>query len=275
MNSRPDGGIRTLSLALVMALISLFLLGGATAAFDHDRPEGSEGKFDHSAFDALLAKYVDEQGLVAYRTWKEKDVPALKAYLRSISKTDPKSLGSQEEKIAFWVNTYNALTLRGILEFYPLDSIKDKVSFLPFGYNIWKDYKIEIAGKERSLDDIEHKILRKKGEPRIHFVLVCASIGCPRLALEAYRGDDLDKQLDEQTRRFLNDPEKTRLDRKNKTVHLSKIFSWFEEDFGGSDEAVLQFVANFRPEEERDLLLKGSPSIDYLDYDWSLNVQKE
>ena len=238
------------------------------------RPRDGGQTFDHSAYDSLLKKYVDAKGFVAYRSWKEKDLQALEDYLQSISAADPRTFTSDEERIAFWINAYNALTLRGILDFYPIDSIRDKVSRL-FGYNIWKDYQVVIAGEKRSLEEIEHKILRNMSEPRIHFAIVCASIGCPRLRAEAYRGNHLDRQLDDQARDFLNDPLKARVDRQGRTVHLSKIFSWFGEDSGGSDEAVLRFIAPYRPEGEGELLRGGKAKIRYLDYDWSLNDQKE
>ena len=237
-------------------------------------PAESKGTFDHSPYTALLQKHVDDEGRVAYRAWKDKDLDALDGYLRSVSETDPKKLASREERIAFWVNAYNALTIRGIIEFYPMKSIKDKVNRI-FGYNIWTDYKIEVGGRERSLDEIEHRILRKMGEPRIHFALVCASLGCPKLSRDAYRGADLEEQLDRQAREFLNDPERTRVDRSGREVYLSKIFKWFDDDFGGTEETVLRFIAPYRPEAERDLLLKGRPEINYLSYDWSLNDQQE
>ena len=209
-----------------------------------------------------------------YKAWKQRDLPALENYLAGISKTDPAKLGSREERIAFWINTYNALTIQGIIEFYPLKSIKDKVSRL-FGYNIWDDYKITIAGEEYSLNRIEHKVLRPMGEPRIHFALVCASISCPELRREAFTGKDLDTQLAEEAKDFLDDPSRNRIDVAKGKVQLSKIFSWFEKDFGGSDEKVLRFIAPYRPEEERARLEAGDLDVDYLEYDWGLNEQKK
>jgi hypothetical protein len=227
----------------------------------------SRNAFDHSPFDVLLKRYVDEKGMVDYRAWKARDVAALDAYLESISETDPDDLASREETMAFWINAYNALTIRGIIEFYPVKSIKDKVSRL-LGYDIWDDYTIPVGGKERSLNEMEHQILRKMGEPRIHFALVCASIGCPRLRTEAYRGADLERQLEDQARAFLNDPGRTRIDVGKKEAHLSQIFKWFAQDFGGSDEAILEFVARYRPE-----VKEGAFDVEYLDYDWALNEQ--
>ncbi|MCZ6602994.1 MAG: DUF547 domain-containing protein [Planctomycetota bacterium] len=252
------------------------LICAIAATASANQEESVPGKtFDHASFDALLKSYVDEQGMVAYKQWKAKDRKTLKRYLQSASRADVQQLEGKQEKIAFWINVYNALTIDGILEFYPIESIKDKVSVL-FGYNIWKDYKIRVGGKERSLDEIEHKILRKMGEPRIHFALVCASIGCPRLSREAYSGKDLDDQLDRQARVFLNDPEKTRVVRKEGRIYLSRIFKWFDEDFGGSDKAVLRFVARYRPDGEKSFFQGERPArIRYLDYDWSLNEQKK
>lgn len=273
--SAPVASRATLG-AVSILLIGVAVLSGRIAAV---APRGVErapggGSFDHSSYDALLKKYVDDEGLVAYRSWKEKDLKALEEYLQEISRTDPEKLGSKEERLAFWINTYNALTIRGIMQFYPLESIKDKVSRF-FGYNIWKDYQIEIAGRERSLDDIEHGILRKMGEPRIHFALVCASIGCPKLQRDAYTGKELDAQLHRSARQFLNDPKKNLVNGKEGTAYLSRIFDWFQEDFGGTERSVLRFVAPYRPEKDRALLRKSSTALEYLDYDWSLNDQKE
>ncbi|MCZ6688120.1 MAG: DUF547 domain-containing protein [Planctomycetota bacterium] len=257
------------------AFLAVLICAIAATASAYQEASVPGKTFDHAVLDGLLKSYVDEEGMVAYKEWKAKDRKTLKRYLQSASRADVEQLEGKQEKIAFWINVYNALTIDGILEFYPIESIKDKVSIL-FGYNIWKDFKIRVGGKERSLDEIEHKILRKMGEPRIHFALVCASIGCPRLSREAYSGKDLADQLDRQARGFLNDPERTRVVRKENTIYLSRIFKWFDEDFGGSDRAVLRFVARYRPDGEKSFFRGKKPArIRYLDYDWSLNEQKK
>jgi hypothetical protein len=122
-----------------------------------------------------------------------------------------------------------------------------------------------------TLNHIEHEILRKEfADPRIHFALVCASIGCPELRPEAYRGADISAQLNEEARRFVGDPEKVRLDRQRKTLHLSSIFKWFRQDFGD----VTHFVSRFLPEDDARFVRDNPVRIRYLSYDWSLNDKR-
>lgn len=232
----------------------------------------TEGRVDHAMYDALVKRYVDARGLVNYREWKRTDEGTLDQYLAAVGRVDPTALRGTPEKLAFWINVYNALTIKGILHFYPTKSIKDHVS--PIGFNIWKDFKIPIHGREYALDTIEHEILRKMGEPRIHFAIVCASIGCPRLLNEAYTGDRLDAQLTANAQDFFANPAKFRIDRDRQAVLLSPILDWFGKDFGGTDRARLDFVKRFLPNaEDRAFLDRGELSIKYLDYDWSLNDQ--
>jgi hypothetical protein len=262
----------------------------------------TEGRVDHSAYDALLRRYVDDRGLVDYAAWKAADVPALERYLASMAAVRPDELADRDERLAYWINVYNALTLHGMLHFYPTKSIKDHVSRL-WGFHFWKDVRIDVAGEERSLDAIEHEILRKMGEPRIHFAIVCAALGCPKLRNEAYTGtrletrlptaarggerDERDErgengeaheegaprgQLDAQAFEFFGDPSKFAIDRKRGTVKFSSILDWFGEDFGGADRAKLDFAARYvRSEEERAFLARSDLDVAYLDYDWGIN----
>jgi len=234
----------------------------------------SEGKVDHSAYDVLLKSYVDQSGMVDYQRWKQDDAAALKRYLDDLAAVDPDQLSNRNQKLAYWINLYNALTIDAVLHFYPIQSIKDKVSVL-FGYNVWDDYKITVGGRQLSLNDIEHKILRKLGEPRIHFAIVCASKSCPRLRREAYSGDRLDQQLTRSSRDFFAAPDHLRVERQSRIVYLSPILDWFGEDFGVTDAKKLDFVASFAPEELRDVLRQQGLEIKYLDYDWSLNQEEK
>jgi hypothetical protein len=230
------------------------------------------GRVDHSAYDALLKRYVDSRGLVNYRAWKADDRQTLTAYLAALSSVNPDRLTARRERLAFWINAYNALTIDAILHFYPVKSIKDKVSRL-FGYNVWDDYPLEVAGRAYSLNDIEHKVLRPMGEPRIHFAIVCASIGCPKLRTDAYTGARIDAQLDDNARDFFASAQRFRIDRQARTVYLSPILSWFGEDFGGTDEKKLAFVQPFVADGDRAFLGTPGLAIAYLTYDWSLNEQ--
>ncbi|MBI4242565.1 MAG: DUF547 domain-containing protein [Planctomycetes bacterium] len=250
-----------------MSIVILFLLEFAQGE--------SERTADHSSYSQLLKKYADKDGYVYYKGWKENrgDLESLNLYLGSLGKVDPDKL-SKKEKLAFWINAYNALTIKGILEFYPIKSIKDKVSSF-FGYNIWKDYILKINGKEYSLNDIEHKILRKMEQPLIHFGLVCASIGCPRLLNEAYTGNNVIKQLENNAKNFFKTGSKFKIDKNKKYTWLSLIFKWFWDDFGDSQEEILKFIAKYTDEETSKFLKQEGLKIYWLDYDWNLNERKE
>ncbi|MDA0322556.1 MAG: DUF547 domain-containing protein [Verrucomicrobia bacterium] len=227
---------------------------------------------DHSMWDSLLTEYVNHDGNVDYARWKKADSRTLNRYLARMGGVDTESLG-RDEKLAFWINVYNALTVRGILEFYPLESIKEKVGRFG-GFNIWDDYMVLLKGKEYSLNHIEHKILRVMGDPRIHFAIVCASRGCPRLRNEAYAGVTVDTQLQDNALDFFRRVQNFRADPARATVHLSSILKWFGEDFG-PDEAALRarIVAWIEDPDARALIEQETVKVRYLDYDWTLNKQ--
>ncbi|QDU82293.1 hypothetical protein Pla110_40480 [Polystyrenella longa] len=232
-------------------------------------------KIDHSQWDDLLHKYVNTNGQVNYTSWKESkiDAQALQSYLSHLSQANLK--GTQEEKLAYWINAYNAVTIWGILREYPTSSIRNHTAKI-FGYNIWEDLKLRVVGKEVSLDQMEHQILRKMGEPRIHFAIVCASIGCPRLLNEAYTPSKLDQQLSANAKHFFNDRTKFRYSASDKTFYVSSILDWFGEDFGASDKARLQRIASWLPDKTaQQVAHAGQGSFSFLEYDWDLNDQKQ
>jgi hypothetical protein len=226
---------------------------------------------DHAVWSSLLERFVDDEGRVDYKRWKA-DAAAVKQLDEVIEGFASFDEGApREKKLALFVNAYNAITVRAIVEFHPIASIKDKVSIL--GFNVWKDYKRNVAGKERSLDQIEHEVLRKLGDPRIHFAIVCASIGCPVLRREAYEPEKIDAQLEDQVQRFLADPTKFKVD--GNTAKLSKLLDWFGEDFGGTNEKKLAWLAkHVKDAETKKKLESGKLEVEYFDYDWGLNEKK-
>ena len=231
-------------------------------------------RIDHSAWNGLLNKYVDESGMVHYAAWKQstEDLQTLDRYLQLLSYSN--SQGSREEKLAFWINAYNAVTIKGILNEYPTSSIRNHTAKL-FGYNIWKNLKLIVGGKPISLDDMEHQVLRKMGEPRIHFAIVCASIGCPRLLNEAYIAERLDAQLTLNTKAFFADPSKFRYDATRSTFFISPILDWFGEDFGSSPGAQLQKISGWLPDiTSQQAASTGRGKMAFMDYDWGLNDRK-
>jgi hypothetical protein len=230
----------------------------------------------HSKFTEILKDHLTE-GMVNYAALKEDG--RLIEYTNFLESINPDTIKNDDLRLAYWINAYNAFTLKIISENYPLESINDlhKGGLILghiLGTTIWDHEFIVINGKELSLNNIEHDIIRKEfKEPRIHFALVCAAISCPLLRNEAYEGDKLNKQLEYEAFKFFRDVERNNFNDETKTAYLSKILSWFEEDFGNNDEEVLRYVANFAPEEFKESLINETDKwdIDYLSYNWDLN----
>lgn len=232
---------------------------------------------NHQLFTEILNQYV-KNGLVDYKNLKNDS--RLGKYLNQLSNTDLEKL-TRNEKLAFWINAYNAFTLQVIVENYPVESITDlstggKIIGYLLGKTIWDKAFISINKTKYSLGDIEHKILRKMSEPRIHFAIVCASISCPPLRNEAFEADKIEKQLNDQAIQFVNDPARNYFDIKKKKAYLSKILSWFAEDFGSSDENVLKFVSYYLPENISKKITGdlSNWNISYKEYNWNINEQK-
>ncbi|NQV26499.1 MAG: DUF547 domain-containing protein [Rhodopirellula sp.] len=231
-------------------------------------------KIDHGPLNTLLAKYVDEDGYVNYAGWQrsQTDRQALLAYLSSLGKANPQLRCSKEARLAFWINAYNALTIEGILQEYPTTSIRNHTAKL-FGYNIWKELPLIVGSSQHSLEHIEHEILRKMGEPRIHFAIVCASIGCPRLRNEAYVADRLEKQLADNARDFFSRPGNFRYDANQRTMQVSAILNWFAADFGDTQVEQFTRVKQYLPPAAQQLAVSPRTQLSYLDYNWSINDQ--
>ena len=232
-------------------------------------------RVDHSAWDRLLGRYVDRDGMVDYTAWKAShaDRGELEQYLATLGAADLNAPATEQEQLAFWINAYNSLTVQGILKVYPTSSIRNHTAKI-VGYNIWDDLLLPVAGTNYSLNRIEHEVLRPLGEPRIHFAIVCASIGCPRLLDEAYTPEKLDSQLAGNTRDFFARQGNFQADPAGRTVRVSSILDWFSEDFGPTPQQGLARLADYMPDETTKGLVTGQDfSVSYLDYDWSLNEQ--
>lgn len=222
--------------------------------------------FDHGIWDRLLTDYVDGEGRVSYARLQEDDEAALGAYLDALASADP-HVWPKAEQLAFWINAYNAGTVAAVLQGESAESLLGRGKL----FRLWK---FEVAGKRRTLDEIEHKILRKEFvEPRLHFAIVCASTSCPRLRAEAYEASRLDAQLDEQAHAFVNDPARNRFESTASRVQLSKIFDWFEDDFTRNGP-LLHFVARHVEDDATRAWLRSARDIEvrHLDYDWTLNA---
>jgi|AntRauTorckE6833_2_1112554.scaffolds.fasta_scaffold25518_2 hypothetical protein len=224
-------------------------------------------EFDHShaLFTEVLKKYVSGKNVDYTSLHKSPDkLGAYLVTLKAVPKTEFDGW-NEKQQIAFLINLYNAATLKLIVDYYPVKSIRDID-------DPWDQKRVKVFGEAISLDHVEHGILRKEyNEPRIHFGVNCASVGCPPLRAEAFRAEVLDKQLDEQTRAFLSDSSNNRVDLKTRTLYLSPIFDWYGEDFVKASGTLQKFVAPYFKESVRKTLETESFEIEYTDYSWTLN----
>ncbi len=229
--------------------------------------------FDYSNWDALLKKYVAPKTLegipvlaVNYQGLG-KD-PRYTALIADLENAPVSALKSQEEQLVFWINAYNIMAVKMVLDHYPVKSVKDAGGLV---YSVWKLQVGTVGGKERTLHEIEHDILRLMGEPRIHVAIVCASLSCPDLRPEAYTVERLHEQLNDQMKGFLaNEQKGLQVDESKQRLYLSPIFKWFADDFeekGG----VRPFLARYAPEQFADFLNNTGFRVSYLDYNWNLN----
>lgn len=269
-------GLSLAATAVAAGFVASWPVRAQSPGFDHS----------HAVWTALLRKHVrlvrgGQATQVAYAGFKA-DRAALKAYLDSLSAVTPATFGgwARAERQAFLINAYNAFTVELILTRYPdLKSIKDLGSLLS---SPWKPKWIALLGNQVSLDDIEHAMLRKRGEyddPRVHFAVNCASIGCPALREEAFVAARLDAQMDEQTLRFMSDRARNRYNAQRGRLEVSKIFDWYGEDFrlGHRGIGSLQsFAARYADQladasTDRERIRAGGVDIAFTDYDWALN----
>ncbi len=219
---------------------------------------------DHSAFTAVLASHVRD-GKVDYASIKRDGRFA--PYLALLASTKVSTLSSAEQK-AFWINAYNAFTIKVVCDNFPLRSIRD----LAQG-KIWDRPLVKIDGQTYSLNEIENDILRPMGDHRIHFALVCAARSCPPLRSEAYVAARLDEQLTEQGKRFLRSADLNVFDATTRTARLSHVFEWYLADFGRTHADLLRTIAPYASEDVRSALTAEASrwTVQWLDYDWSLN----
>jgi hypothetical protein len=236
----------------------------------------------------LLARHVDARGRVDYPALAADPAP-LRDIAVALAGTDPNILAdaTEAERFAFWINAYNALTLQLIVDHWPIaathtNAPPESIRQIP---EAWSAPRFVVAGRQLSLDAIEHEILRKEiGNPLLHFGLVCASRGCPPLPHEPFRAADVIPRLQAQARAFLASPENLRYDEETKTLFLSPIFDWFREDFAGpygkplakgfdqASSGLLHFARTYGPESLRSKMAEAR-AIRFLDYDWRLNRQ--
>jgi hypothetical protein len=256
----------------------------------------AEAPFGYADYATALSTNVDDDGMVNYAALKESSGD-LDRFLKTLELLSPEEYESWDDagKIALWTNAYNAFTLKAIISHYPIQKSSLSIAGLRFPDNsirqipgVWDMLQWNIMGGKHTLEGIEHEILRAEfDEPRIHAALVCAAMSCPPLRNEPFVPERLDEQFDDQMKEFVSHDEKFRIDRDTNTVYLSQIFSWFGGDFVGrygtddqftdhdeAERASLDAVSQAVTEEDANYLRTADYSIDYLDYDWTLNEQQ-
>ncbi|NHN27228.1 DUF547 domain-containing protein [Flavobacterium jejuense] len=211
---------------------------------------------DHSEWNALLKKNVSNTGNVNYRGFI-RDKAMLENYLNTLATKIPDETWSKNAKLAYWINVYNAFTVKLIVDNYPIKSIKD-IS------NPWEKKFFTLEGSNYSLEQVENEILRKMNEPRIHFAINCASYSCPNLANQAYTSNTMERQLTDASKKFINDSSKNNISENE--IKISEIFNWFSKDFKNTNTSVIDFLNKYSATK-----ISNEAKVSYLDYNWSLN----
>ena len=269
----------------LLGIILVALLGAASYGSNAADSAASAKNHDIDKFDQshlmwthVLQKYVKESGYASAVDYKgiKSDPSKLDAYLKALEAVSQEQFNrfSNDEKLAFLINAYNAFTVKLIVDHYPVKSINDIGSFFS---SPWKKKFFKLLGEERTLDNVEHDIIRKQfNEPRIHFAVNCASVGCPALRNEAFTASHLDKQLEDASVKFLSDKNRNRYDSKTRKLELSSIFKWYGSDFQKKYGSLENFLApriTSDPGHQKTIREK-SATVTFRDYDWSLNEEK-
>jgi hypothetical protein len=222
-----------------------------------------QAKFDHARFDNLLKKYVDEKGLVKYTAFRENQ--DFNDYINHIENANIDNL-SENDKLAFYINAYNATVIKNVLDHWPIESPLKVDGF-------FNKIKHMIARNEMTLDELEHKYTLKIEPVLSHFGLVCAAKSCPKLIPKAYNGENVIKQLDENARIYLNNTENNYVDRENSILYLSEIFKWFPDAFIEKYGSLKNAARSFMNEEDKQFLEENEVEIKFKKYNWQLNSQ--
>lgn len=278
---------------IAMSLLLLFLSGCTVIKpVVTDKPSAVINSFSHDRYHAVLQRFVNEQGRVDYAGLKAQP-EELELYYDSITRYSPDShpqlFPDASHELAYWINAYNAGVLKTVITYYPVKSVLDVKTppilfFLTDKAGFFYFQRLTFGGATTSLYYLENKVIRDRyKDPRIHFALNCASIGCPHLPRTPFTGDQLDRQLDFETRKFLAESRNFAIDHDQKTIFLSSIFKWYEKDFTTwyqqryptSKPSLLNYIRLYLNEEHQKLFdnAGGDYSIGFVQYDWGLNRQ--
>lgn len=272
----------------------LHFLSGCTAInpIPVDEPLAVSSSFNHDSYKGVLTTYVDEQGRVDYAGLKQQP-DNLDLYYDSITRYSPDSnpelFPGKPYELAYWINAYNAGALKTVITYYPIKSVLEVKNpvllfFFPDNAGFFYFQRLTFGGATTSLYYLENEVIRKRyDEPRIHFALNCASIGCPHLPRTPFTGADLDSQLDFETRKFLAEQRNFYIDHDKKAIFLSSIFKWYKEDFTKwyqeryplSTPSLLDYIELYLSKNQQVALerVRANYTIDFIPYDWGLNSQ--
>lgn len=287
--ARATRPVRPVLLLLLLGLAGAGLLGAAGAGTppaiaQQNAPVSTSGahapadSFRYDAYARLLGRFLTEDGRVRYAELQA-DPSDLNSFLAQLAGASPEShpglFLTEEAQMAYWINAYNAFTLKSVVDRYPLKSIISLRTL--YGQRFFKPRRYTAGGRKISLDDIEHEILRQRfREPRIHFALNCASASCPPLRREPYLPVTLDRQLEESARLYLHSPEGFQW--KKGRLYLSALFKWYKDDFlkslapdGEEIPSVVDYAAQYLPQEDARRVRRERPKVKFLKYNWSLN----
>jgi len=280
---------------LVATLLSLAAGGCDTMSPAHGAvlPETTPRTFSHAPFDSVLQRFVDDRGRVDYAGLKESK-ERLERYYALLGRYSPDShpelFPTEESRLAYWINAYNASTMLAVARRYPIESVKDVkpptlLFFLPDLAGFFVFQRMEFGEESMSLRHLENDVIRERfGEPRIHFALNCASISCPRLPDRAFTAEGLQEELERETRKFMTEERNVRIDDDEEVVYLSALFDWYREDyldwyereFPDREGDLLSYVALYLPPDEAARLseVASDYEVRFNPYDWGLNDQK-
>jgi len=286
---------RDKALFATMLFLSAAVLSGCTTIAP-DRNAGPADPqvelFDHALFDQVVSRFVDADGQVDYPALK-RNPKNLEQYYALVAAYSPDShpqlFPGRDHQLAYWINAYNAAAIKTVLRYYPITSVLDVKQpafffFLSDKSGFFFFQRLSFGGATTSLYYLENSVVRKRfQDPRIHFALNCASGGCPRLPRQAFTGEDLDRQLDREARRFVSESRNFRVDHSTRSIYLSEIFKWYEKDFirwhdkkyADRKGDLLSYIALYLPADKATelLQLRNGYTIRFVPYDWKLNDQ--
>ena len=267
----------TLRISILVTIMSCIVYGAPESkytAFWDKHDNNNKSTISHADYNKFLGKYVKSKNGITYINYSNvsvSDKSVLKAYIRRLEGMSILSY-SKDEQEAYWINIYNALTIDVIINYYPVNSIRDIPNSL-FKKGPWDEKLLKIEGRDISLNDIEHEILRPLwSDPRVHFLVNCASIGCPNIGTTAITKDNYEAMADTAAKNFINHPRAVTLD--GNTLILTSLIDWYGSDFGNNIDEVIAYLNKYANASTKAKLKNYKLNRIKYKYDWNLNVEK-